>query len=244
MEDPVRGEDSMLRYLSKFLLDIAPPVAATVIGAWIVTHYIAPKTDAAAQPKAEAAEVSAPKQPLSGASGMAPRTVEQVTVKPVADEAAEAKKPAHEKPAVKQAVAAPRVEDEREGARDATDLARAALDRLRSQTPPESPRSAQAAVQSVAAPAATPVVPASPPAVAATAVLTPSPAALPPSIVIAPQREAVAPSPMFGETARPTPPAEIPVRSADASAGSVDGRSLIGGIASAAKSLVDVVVPR
>lgn len=252
----------MLRYLSKFLLDIAPPVAATVIGAFIVTHYINPRTDTAAPPKTEAAEVAAPKQPLSGANGMAPRSVEHVAVKPIAGEAAEVKKqekPVQEKPTVKQAVAAPRaeekprVEDRREPARDAADLARAALERLRSQTPaearsqtpsePPSPRPVQATVQTVSAPAAAPVAaPASPPAAAAaaTAAVTPSPAALPPPIVIAPPREAAQPS-LFGEPSRLTPPGEIPVRSADAAP---EGRSLIGGIASAAKSIVDVVVPR
>lgn len=243
----------MLRYLTKFLLDIAPPVAATVIGAFIVTHYINPK-DTAAQPKTEAAAPAdtASRQPLNGANGMSPRNVEQVAVKPTADEAAETKKsekPASAKPVVRQAVAAPRVEekpsaeDRREPAREAADLARAALERLRNQAPAETSRPpAHAAAQPVPAPATPALVPASAPASPPAVAAAPAPAALPPPIVISPQREA--PSPLFGEPSRLTPPAEIPVRSADASTVPGEGRSIIGGIASAAKSIVDVVVPR
>src|SRR4051794_4097758 len=33
----------MLKYLSKFVLEILPSVVATIIGAYIVNHYIAPK---------------------------------------------------------------------------------------------------------------------------------------------------------------------------------------------------------
>jgi hypothetical protein len=51
----------MLKYLSKFTLDVLPSLLATVIGAYIVNHYIANKPDApvaavvsTAEPKAEA----------------------------------------------------------------------------------------------------------------------------------------------------------------------------------------------
>ena len=36
----------MLKYLTKFAVDILPSVAATVIGAYIVNHYIVTKPDA------------------------------------------------------------------------------------------------------------------------------------------------------------------------------------------------------
>ena len=36
----------MLNYLKKFALDILPSVAATIIGAYIVNHYIATKPGA------------------------------------------------------------------------------------------------------------------------------------------------------------------------------------------------------
>ena len=38
----------MLKYLTKFTVDILPSVAATVIGAYIVNHYIVTKPDAPA----------------------------------------------------------------------------------------------------------------------------------------------------------------------------------------------------
>ena len=51
----------MLKYITKFAMDILPSVAATIIGAYIVNHYIVsrPDTPAAAvassvDPKAEA----------------------------------------------------------------------------------------------------------------------------------------------------------------------------------------------
>lgn len=243
----------MLRYVSKFLLDIMPPVAATVIGAWIVTHYINPRTDAVhPQTEASATKESAPKQLLSGASGMSPRNVEEVAVKPVADEAAEAKKAVREKPVVAARPAAPRTEarvEEKRDTREATDLARAALDRLKSQ-PAETSHAVQASGQPVSAPIAAPVLASTPmgvtsPAPAAAAPIPVAAPALPPPVVIVPSRE-VAIQPLFNDPARPTPPADIPVRSADASfqAPAAEGRSLIGGIASAAKSLVDVVIPR
>jgi hypothetical protein len=46
----------MVRYLSKFVLEVLPSVVATVIGAWIVSHYINPKAET---PKTE---ITAPAQ--------------------------------------------------------------------------------------------------------------------------------------------------------------------------------------
>lgn len=50
----------MLNYLKKFALDILPSVAATIIGAYIVNHYIATKPGAEA-PVAAAVSPAAPK---------------------------------------------------------------------------------------------------------------------------------------------------------------------------------------
>ena len=38
----------MLKYITKFAMDILPSVAATIIGAYIVNHYIVAKPDAPA----------------------------------------------------------------------------------------------------------------------------------------------------------------------------------------------------
>jgi len=69
----------MLKYLSKFAMDILPSVAATIIGAYIVNHYInkpaAPPVAAAmstAQPKAEAkASTKAATKPSETSSELA-----------------------------------------------------------------------------------------------------------------------------------------------------------------------------
>src|ERR1700682_2959644 len=52
---PARGVAGMLKkYVSKFAMDILPSVVATIIGAYIVNHYIVTKP-AAAAPAAAAA---------------------------------------------------------------------------------------------------------------------------------------------------------------------------------------------
>src|SRR3981081_1227117 len=43
---PVRERLNMLKYVSKFTLDVLPSLLATVIGAYIVNHYIVSKPDA------------------------------------------------------------------------------------------------------------------------------------------------------------------------------------------------------
>src|SRR3982750_3079117 len=59
--NPARERLMMLKYISKFTLDVLPSLLATVIGAYIVNHYIVAKPDApataavsTAEPKAEA----------------------------------------------------------------------------------------------------------------------------------------------------------------------------------------------
>ncbi len=261
------------RYVSKFMTDflptaaatVIPSVFATVIGAWIVTHYINPK-DSGDQSKAKT-EASAPvaKAPLNGASGMTPRPVENVAVKPIAVEQPEAKRNVREKAATEKAVT-PSKETNKEAKatpqsvvtpvqrteerRDATDLARAALERLR-QDAPEAVRPSPVPV--IATPAASaPVAPApipTAPAVAATPapVAIPLAPALPPPVVITAPRDI---QPAFEASSRPTPPADIPANGDGLATGSAmserasDNPSLFGGLKSAAKSLVDTVVPR
>src|SRR5882724_4311097 len=56
-----RGEwPAMLKYVSKFTLDILPSVVATIIGAYIVNHYIVAKPGANA-PVAAAVSTTEPK---------------------------------------------------------------------------------------------------------------------------------------------------------------------------------------
>ena len=63
----------MLKYLTKFAMDILPSVAATIIGAYIVNHYIVdqarrgrprpPTFDAARRPPAANPPTSPPRSP-------------------------------------------------------------------------------------------------------------------------------------------------------------------------------------
>ena len=63
---PARGVAGMLKYLSKFAMDILPSVVATIIGAYIVNHYIVtkPGTDA---PVAAAVSTADPKAGVKAA---------------------------------------------------------------------------------------------------------------------------------------------------------------------------------
>src|SRR5277367_5047400 len=177
----------MLNYLKKFALDILPSVAATIIGAYIVNHYIsarpaeAPvaaavssadpkKADSGSEtkPAETSSDVASIPQPGIKAKGISERAMIEKTVsegpaaaieKPLAEKSADKPtetasipamvdtrrkpSPPREKPVTKitpPQVAAPvtappaetaAVPDER---RDANDLARAAIERLRGTT--------------------------------------------------------------------------------------------------------------
>ena len=56
------------KYLTKFTVDILPSVAATVIGAYIVNHYIVSKPDPAA-PVAAAVSTADPKAAPEASQG-------------------------------------------------------------------------------------------------------------------------------------------------------------------------------
>src|SRR5262249_29983122 len=144
----------MLNYLKKFAMEILPSVAATIIGAYIVNHYINAKpaeTPAAAvstpssnaQPKAASnpasAETAAIPEPAIKAKGISERAMME-------NRAAE--RPAEVKPDAKPGEAAVETKPAEAASaphhRDASDLARAAIERLRGSkdTPrtPEVPR--------------------------------------------------------------------------------------------------------
>jgi hypothetical protein len=84
----------MLKYVSKFAMDILPSVAATIIGAYIVNHYIAnkPGTDApvaaavsSADPKKVDLKVDA--KPLEGSSDVASLPEAGVRAKGISEKA-------------------------------------------------------------------------------------------------------------------------------------------------------------
>jgi len=237
----------MLKIASKFAMDIFPSVIATILGAYIVNHYINSKPDA---PTAAAVLSAAPKkadlgntpEPGVRAKGISEKSVidksalEKAAVeKPVVDKPAEkptetASIPADTRrhpagprekavakaipvqpaaPVVEPVVATPnpaaRVEAAIAPDRDANDLARAAIERLRG-TPDSSTR-AQETVR----------LPDPPRVVAAPSVTAPSVQPLPPPILVStPPAETFDAQNKPSVTARvddprrPTPPADIP----------------------------------
>ncbi|MHC2337583.1 hypothetical protein [Bradyrhizobium sp. USDA 4454] len=179
----------MLSYLKKFVMDILPSVAATIIGAYIVNHYIVAKPDvpataaatAAVDPKAAKPATVVSSLPEAGvkAKGMSERTLIErsasekatVTEKPAeksADQKSDAPAdtasipadtrhhtaapkavvkvaPAAPQPAAPATAAAPaEAAAATEENRDANDLARAAIERLRKERPQEAARTQDA----------------------------------------------------------------------------------------------------
>ncbi len=278
------------KYVSKFTIDILPSVLATIIGAYIVNHYIVARPDAPAAAVASTPEANKadPKSPViahipeSGvkAKGISEKALLEKTASErpaVADKPAEtASLPAeprriqpapHDKPVGKSAPAAASVPVQTpasasapveaaavpEEKRDANDLARAAIERLRG-TNDASPRVQEAVriPEARQAPEA--------PHVASVPAVQPLP---PPIMVSAPNTEALNPAtgsvpvkPPYGtaridDPRRPTPPADIPSSSppADLRAEAAlpaprERTSVADDVLSAAKSVFHAVLPR
>jgi hypothetical protein len=232
------------KYVSKFTIDILPSVLATIIGAYIVNHYIVAKPadapvaaavstpdPAKADPKASESVASIPEAGVK-AKGISERAMleKTATEKPAAvDKPAETAslpvetrrhQPLPREKAVAKAVQTPAPAPAApveasvipEDKRDATDLARAAIERLRGAND-ASPR-VQETVR----------IPETPRAIEAPHVASaPSVQPLPPPIMVsAPNSEASNPAtgsvPMnppyvaarIDDPRRPTPPADIP----------------------------------
>jgi hypothetical protein len=264
----------MLKYLSKFTMDILPSVVATIVGAYIVNHYIVakpgayvpgaglvssvdPKADVKndAKPSGTAGDVANIPEPGVKAKGISEKAMLEKTA---AEKPAMAEKPAEKsadkpaetasipvetrrhqptprekaiarsvpapvQPAVAPVTAAPNAAPPVEAAiapeehRDANDLARAAIERLRGASE-GSPR-AQEAVRVPDTPRV-----ASAPPVAAPAVAAPPVRPLPPPIMVstppaetfdrapgsAPIRPSYPAAAGIEDPRRPTPPADIP----------------------------------
>lgn len=278
----------MLKYVSKFALDILPSVVATIIGAYIVNHYIVAKPadapvaaavstsdPAKADPKASESVAAIPEAGVK-AKGISERAIlektapEKPTVvdkpadtaglpaetrrhQPVLREKAVAK--AVQTPAPAAAPASPPVETAAapEDKRDANDLARAAIERLRG-TNEASPH----VQETVRIPEARQAPEA--PHVASAPAVQPLP---PPIMVSAPNTEAVNSAtgsvptkPPYAaaridDPRRPTPPADIPSSSppVDLRAEAAlplprERTSVADDVLSAAKSVFHAVLPR
>jgi hypothetical protein len=284
----------MLKYLTKFALDVLPSVVATILGAYIVNHYINTKSDAdapaaavvsPADPKAQkndakALETARIPEPGVKAKGISERAMIEKSasegpaeVKPVESKPAENKSPEVKPAEAASAPAEPRrapapprekavakvtpapvaspvpasVETAAtpEERRDANDLARAAIERLRGATAnvqdanrqPDQPRGQDASRTVGVSP------------------VRPLP---PPVIVAAPSAEGNAGSPPYtasirnDDPNRPTPPAEIPtpppldLRAAANEAASAKERAkaVADDMLAAAKSMFHTVLPQ
>jgi hypothetical protein len=276
----------MLKLVSKFALDIFPSVIATILGAYIVNHYIntkpsnAPTAAAVLSVGPKKADLGNTPEPGVRAKGISEKSVidrsatDRLAVEKAEKPADKADKPAEtasipadtrrhpvnprEKaaaktipvPVVEPVVAAPNTAPPVEAAiapdRDANDLARAAIERLRG-TPNSSPR-AQEAVRLPDPPrvVAAPAAPSGP---------APSLQPLPPPILVsAPPVEAAQPRPSGNarddDPRRPTPPADIPdPRPLDLRADAVDPpqpkehTTVADDVLSAAKSMFHSVLP-
>lgn len=240
----------MLNYLKKFAVEIVPSVAATVIGAYIVNHYISAKP--AAEPPAAAVSTVQPKSGAPEAGKTEAKAIPEIEIAGIPASGVKAKgisekallernaaadkavvvveKPAEksaDKPADKPAettaslppetkrpaavrsakaspvtAAAPAEASANEDRRDANDLARAAIERLRGHG--EAPPRVQPAprVPEVArAPEESRVVVAPPSAMHP----------LPPPIMVATPSEGSDSAALRADPSRPTPPAEIPL---------------------------------
>ena len=211
----------MLSYLSKFVLQMLPTIAATVIGAYIVSTWINPKDAkiAAGAPRQQAAKVAypvgQPAQPKAAHStetavdateeqpGNAASAPDSIRIIPIVRQASPAQVTAVATP-----VSAPPATAETttvDQPRDATTLARTAIQRQRGGT--EIPRGIDEPVRANA--------PGSPQQTRAAGDAQPSAVAtvappLPPAITIAPLRAPQAEAADGLSSERPTPPGEIP----------------------------------
>jgi hypothetical protein len=275
------------KYVSKFTIDILPSVLATIIGAYIVNHYIVAKPTEApvaaavstsdpakADPKASDSVAAMPEAGIK-AKGISERAMleKTATEKPaVVDKPADAAglpaEPRRHQPVLREKAVAKAVQTPAPGAapptpveaavapeekRDANDLARAAIERLRG-TNEASPR-VQEAVR-------IPEVRQAPeaPHVASAPAVQPLP---PPIMVSAPNAEASNPAtgsvpikPPYGvvrvdDPRRPMPPADIPSSSppVDLRAEATlppprEHTSVADDVLSAAKSVFHAVLPR
>jgi hypothetical protein len=278
----------MLKYVSKFALDILPSVVATIIGAYIVNHYIVAKPDAPVaaavstsdpakvDPKASESVAALPEAGVK-AKGISERAMLEKTAaeKPAAvdkpaDTAGLPVEPRRSQPALREKAVAKAVQSPApapsaapptpveaavapEEKRDANDLARAAIERLRG-TNEASPR-VQETVRIPEAPRAPET-----PHVASAPAVQPLP---PPIMVSAPNMEASNPAtgsvpikPPYGtartdDPRRPTPPADIPsssppvdLRAEAALPPPREHTSVADDVLSAARSVFHAVLPR
>jgi len=284
----------MLKYLTKFAMEIVPSVIATILGAYIVNHYITAKpvtdpaavssteskkvevkadakTDIKADPRAEVkptealTDVTNLPEPGVRAKGISEKAISGKPAESVSEKPAEAPEirriPLTREKAVAKAApvavpapaaaASPPVETAAipEEHRDAAELARAAIERLRATSGSNDVSRSQESARAIEPPR----VPESPRSVVA---VPPAIRPLPPPITVAVPGAGTPGSPIsvnppytgsvrIDDPLRPTPPADIPTappsRPLDLHA---DGKTVAEDMLSAAKSMFHAVLPK
>lgn len=292
----------MMKFISSFFLQILPSVIATVLGAYIVNHYINPKSDSGA-PKAAYSDAAATPEQASNKAGTkaspakpaaASDTARVIPDRAIPDKAnadrATAEKAAAEKVAAEKAAveakhpnprervvrgkpapvvepaasvaAAPAGAEER---RDANELARAAIDRLRGSTearPADPPRASVVTATSASGTSAAATTGTASTMGTASAGNGPSQGLvqpLPPPVVVAapvqgpvsaprvqPLQSASSDGTTVGERRRMVPPADIPAAPPiDLSASAQQAKTnMAEDMLSAARSVINSVVPQ
>lgn len=276
------------KYISKFTIEIAPSIIATVIGAYVVTHYINPKPDTGKQPPAVAstpvsrvdskAAVASPAEksadlPDAPAVVVPKVKAEKASIDKSEKDTVSAPEPRRHQPAPREkavakatpapvvtppvatvsiapAVAPPTLEERR----DANDLARAAIERLRSSREPQPAKEAVKAPEAVRPPEAT--APEAPRNVVAP-VQQPLPQLPPPINVSTPPVETFSSVPSRPPYAAerivqprgPVPPGDIPSPppmdiQAELKSNRTDRTNVAEDVLSAAKSVFHSVIPR
>lgn len=260
----------MLGYLSKFVLQMLPTISATVIGAYIVSTWINPKTPpdpakiaaraqnqqaakaspAASEPvvvatpvEEKSTETAEPAKPVKAASG-----ADTIRIIPIVKERAPAADALASAPAAVPALDPAAAAERKE--KDANELARAAIQRLRGGTETarvaEEPAKPAAVAPRVQQARAAPELPQ--PLPAATVASAPP---LPPAVTIAAPRypqddSADRASP--GQSDRLAPPAEIPAARAplnlQATHRVAENPSLADDFLSATKSFFRAITPQ
>ncbi len=230
----------ILRFVSKFVLQIMPSLVATLIGAYIVNYYIVPKAQqdraaqAAAASRAASAEQQAAAEPATAETAPEATSAIAPPLRPASPETAAPARPEPMDAQRKQA-SAPAREKSADDKRDATAMARAVIERLRltpAAQPAAQPHPPETSVQvTVHAQPDKPAQPAVSGPVAATnagaavpaslATQGPSMQPLPPPVVVMPSLandrdvKAASMNPRQGDGGGlpPMPPVEIPVAS-------------------------------
>ena len=288
------GVVGMLKLASKFAMDIFPSVIATIVGAYIVQHYInnkPPAADAAAavstanpkkaaakpdsKPAERSADLGNTPEPGVRAKGISEKAINDRSAsdkaaveKPASDKAERPSETAsipptetrrHQPTREKTSKAAPVTVPEPVVAApvttpaadptptpDANDLARAAIERLRSSEP-------AARVQEsahVAEPARSVVAPVAPAPTPVPVAASPSLQPLPPPIQVSTPPADNKPAVRTDGSFRPTPPADIPDPRApldlraDATDQPAKRPSVADDVLSAAKSMFNSVLPK